>query len=110
MLRDCVLRVWNLLPFSSLKFNISSFSMPVNLNGFKYSSLYSGVIFSPTLVPNNLFFAILSSIKNDIENTAKVSINLVAKGEITEDGKTEKQKEACEFLRELAVFLLERNY
>ena len=24
--------------------------------------------------------------------------------------KTEKQKEACEFLRELAVFLLERNY
>ena len=31
-------------------------------------------------------------------------------GRMREFCKTEKQKEACDFLRELAVFLLERNY
>jgi hypothetical protein len=36
--------------------------MEVRVNGFKYSALYSGVIFAPTAVPNNLFLAVRSSI------------------------------------------------
>jgi hypothetical protein len=36
--------------------------MEVRVNGFKYSALYSGVIFAPTVVPSNFAFAVRSSI------------------------------------------------
>lgn len=43
---------------------ISSFNMEVNVNGFKYSALSSGVIFLPFCKPNNFVRATRSSIRN----------------------------------------------
>ena len=52
----------------------------------------------------------MSEVNKLIEISKKEVGYLEKKSNKNLDSKTEKQKDACDFLRELAVFLLERNY